>query len=218
MDFFMEKCLPVLLLALLLALCWLVGTLPAGAVEGGPSSVLFWGFVAGAIMAAFCGWLGYMFTDMASYRSDPRVGAGVVAVLAFVCTFWAPGHTLLNGHNEAAYLREMAPKVVAFGLRHFDEIDTDRNGEMNETEMDNALERLSLSGSEREILSLMIAQRSDAGHVIGSSTSTTYVWIPVGDKGGGYMSPITTTTYYYAINRADLEGYPARVKEKYKHW
>lgn len=217
MNFFIEKCISLLLLGLVLALCLMCGNLPASAKEGGPGAVLGWGLLVSVIMAALGGWLGYMFFDVNNY-GKPRTGAGIIGFLAFACAFYPPGHTLVNGHKDAAYLRETAPKVSAFGLSRFEEIDTDRNGEMSEEEMNDALEKLSLSGSERELLALMIAERSNAGHVIGSSTSTTYVWIPVGDQGGGYMSPITTTTYYYAINHTDLNGYAQRVTEKYKNW
>lgn len=43
------------------------------------------------------------------------------------------------------------------------------------------------------------------------------MWISTGN-GGGFMSPVITTTYIYGVSRGDLEHYPERVNEKWKLW
>ncbi len=200
---------------LMLGLCFIVGMLPASAVAGGASSVLTWGIIAGLIMAALCAWLGYMFGDME--YNNPRPTAIISAIIAFAVTMWLPVDTYVNGHSYAVYARQVAPIVQTFVLEHFDDIDGDRDGTITDEEMGTALSRLSLTNEQRQALEFMRNNQSEAGHVIGSYTTTTYVWISTGN-GGGFMSPVITTTYIYGVSRGDLEHYPERVIEKWKQW
>jgi hypothetical protein len=211
----MGKVLFTIFGVVMLGLCFIVGMLPAGAVEGGSSSVLTWGIFAGLIMAALCAWLGYMFGDME--LNKPRATAIVSAIIAFAVTMWLPVDTYVNGHSYAVYARQVAPVVRTFVLEHFDDIDGDGDGTITDSEMDTALSRLSLTNEQRQALEFMRSNQSEAGHVIGSYTTTTYVWISTGN-GGGYMSPVITTTYIYGVSRGDLEHYPERVIEKWKLW
>ncbi len=211
----MGKVLFTIFGVIMLGLCFIVGMLPASAVEGGASSVLTWGIIAGLIMAGLCSWLGYMFGDMEFNR--PRPTAIICAIIAFAMTMWLPIDTYVNGHSYAVYARQVAPVVRTFALEHFDEIDVDRDGTITDSEMDNALSRLSLTNEQRQALEFMRSNQSEAGHVIGSYTTTTYVWISTGN-GGGFMSPVITTTYIYGVSRGDLEHYPERVIEKWKQW
>ncbi len=204
-----------LLALLMLGLCVLMGMLPAGAVEGGASSVLIWGVVTALIMGAFSAWIGYMMGDMEF--NNPRATAIVSAVVAFIATMWLPADTYINGHSYAVYARKMAPVVRNFVLEHFDQIDADRSGTISDEEMGAAISTLSLTDEQRQALQFMRDNQSEAGHVTGSYTTTTYVWISTGN-GGGYMSPIITTNYIYGVNRGDLEHYPERVIEKWKLW
>lgn len=204
-----------LMAALCLGLCFIVGMLPASAVEGGSTSVLTWGIIAGLIMAAACGWLGFMFADMEFQSTRPATI--ICAVVAFGVTMWLPVDTYVNGHSYAVYARQVAPTVKSFVLEHFDQIDTDLSGTITDEEMGTALANLSLTDEQRRALEFMRSNQSEAGHVIGSYTTTTYVWISTGN-GGGYMSPVISTNYIYGVNRSDLENYPARVIEKWKLW
>jgi len=215
LEFFMGKILPGVMIFLLLALCAGVGAFPASAVAGGPGSVFGWGLLAMIVMAAFCAIVGYVAWGIANL-ADPKTGAVIIGIVAAVCTLVLPINTLINGYRDAAIHGEMAPKVQSFALRHFDDIDANHDGTITDGEMQQAIEQLRLSAEEREILTYLRAQQSEAGHVISSSTTTTWVWISIGNS--GYLSPITTTHYLYGINRQDLAGYPSRVTERYKKW
>jgi hypothetical protein len=217
MDLF-GKFLFGFLALLLLGLCYIVGMLPASAVEGGASPVLIWGIVAGLVMGAFCAWMGWMFGDM-EFNSDrsPRIAAIISGIAAFVVTMWLPVNTYTNGHDYAVYARQISPIVRTYVIENFDRIDVDHNGDISDEEMGAALSNLTLTDEQRRALEFMRNNQSEAGHVIDSYTTTTYVWISTGN-GGGYMSPIITTTYIYAVSRGDLEHYPERVTEKWKLW
>ena len=211
MDWFMDYVFPWLMAALMLALCVLIGMLPASAVSGGASSVWLWGLLCALVMTAVCGWIAYMMADMSFYRHQ-WLAAVVFGIASFAATMYFPADTLINGHKYAAYTREIAPHVAAFGTKRFAEIDNG-DGIITDEEMDGALSTLTLDASERRLLEHMDSAQSDVGHVIGSYT--TYVWISTGN-GGGYFSPIEN--YIYGISRSDLESYHARMIEKWKHW
>ena len=141
----------------------------------------------------------------------------MAALLACICTLVLPVRTLVTGHSTAEHLRTMAPVVRIFALERFDEIDADGNGTITDGEMEQATDKMRLSGAERAALSHMRRQLSEIGHVIDSYTTTTFIWIGDGN-GGGYMMPMVTTYYLYGIGKQDLATYPARVVEKYKQW
>lgn len=212
----MEKFLLFLLAALLLGMGFFLGLLPASAVSGGASSVLLWGIVTAGVMGALAYWLTFMVADMEVER--PHLIATIGAIIMFGVTMWAPGDTLVNGHRYATYARYIAPIVKTYVLEHFDEVDANGDGIITDSEMESALKRLSLKSEQRQALEFMRANQSEAGHVIDSYTTTTYVWISTGQNGAGYMSPVITTTYVYAVSRGDLEHYPERVIEKWKEW
>lgn len=214
--FFMEKVLPAVLLAVLLALAFIVGGLAASSVAGGAASVLGWGLLVTVLMTAFCAFMGFMVCAMSEY-GDQRVGAIVVAALAAIATFAMPARTLMNGASDARLHREWSVKAQAFGQQNFDAIDTDGSGMIVDAELASAVQRLRLTGEERELLIYLRAQQGEAGHVIDSHSSTTLIWIGNG-RGGGHFSPVTTTTYVYGITRQDLEGYPQRVQHKWRKW
>jgi hypothetical protein len=212
----MGKFLFGLLALLILAVCFFVGMLPASAVSGGASSVLGFGLLAAVIMSGFSIWIAWMIADMETGR--PRLVATICGAIAFATTMWLPADTIINGQRYAAYARYITPIVRAYVLANFHEIDTDDSGVITDEEMSTALSRLTLSQEQRQALEFMRGNQSEAGHVIDSYTTTTYVWISTGPNGAGYMSPIITTHYIYGISRRDLEGYPERTIEKWKHW
>lgn len=212
----MEKFMLFLLAALMLAMGFFLGLLPASAVDGGASSVLLWGIVTAGAMGALTYWLAFMVADFEVER--PRLAATICAIIMFGVTMWFPGDTLINGHRYAAYARHISPIVKTYVLEHFDEVDANGDGIITDGEMEQALNRLSLTDEQRQALEYMRANQSEAGHVIDSYTTTTYVWITTGPNGAGYMSPVITTHYVYAVSRGDLEHYPERVIEKWKKW
>jgi len=212
----MGKILFAMLAAIMLVACFFMGMIPALAVGGGASSVLTLGILLAGVMAAFCAWIGFMVADMEAKR--PALIATICGVIGFVTSMWLPADTLINGHRYAAYARHITPIVRTYVLEHFDDIDTNKSGIITDEEMSAALERLQLTDDERRALEYMRSNQSEAGHVIDSYTSTTYVWISTGPNGAGYMSPVITTVYIYGISRGDLENYPERTIEKWKHW
>lgn len=212
----MEKFIHILLATLLLAMGLFLGLLPASAVDGGSSSVLLWGIVTAGAMGALGYWLTFMAADMETNR--PHRVATIGAIIMFGATMWFPADTLINGHRYAAYARNIAPIVKAYVIEHFDEVDANHDGIITDGEMESALNRLPLTGEQRQALEFMRANQSEAGHVIDSYTTTTYVWISTGPNGAGYMSPVISTTYVYGVSRGDLEHYPERVIEKWKQW
>ncbi|MBP9091206.1 hypothetical protein KBI23_09265 [bacterium] len=209
---FFDTALPAVIAALFLILCVGLGSVTAGAVENGPTSLVIYGMVVGLVMAVVASFLVSISTD-----SDSMVGTIVAAVVVFAATVYYPADTLINGHQYAANVRVMAPVVRKIGLERFGDIESHGNGLIVEADLDKAVSGLTLTGEELSALSHMRSNLSDVGHVIDSHTSTTYVWISTGN-GGGYMSPIISTTYTYGINRADLESYPQRMIEKWKNW
>ena len=217
LDFFVEKVLFGILVLLVLFLCFLAGGMAASEIEGGPSAVVQWACVAAVIMGAIGAFIGYIWWDIADF-GKPITGAIFIGFIAVACTALLPADQYVNGHSVAVYHREQAPLVQAFALRHFDEIAIGHADTITDGMMDMAVDHANLSTEDHDLLVYMRAQQSEVGHVIDSYTTTTYVWISTGTNGGGYMSPVTTTTYIYGINRGDLESYPARVTEKYKMW
>lgn len=212
----MGKIMFAFLAVLILGACFLMGMIPALAVDGGASSVLTLGILLGGVMAAFSAWMGFMFADMENLR--PALTATICGVVAFAVSMWLPADTLMNGQKYAAYARYITPIVRTVALELFDEIDSDKSGIITDEEMKSALERLTLTSEERRALEYMRSNQSEAGHVIDSYTVTTYVWISTGSNGAGYMSPVVTTYYIYGISRSNLETYPERTIAKWQKW
>ncbi len=207
----MDTLLKVLLVGLTAALFLLIGSIPAAtAMKDGPGNLIFWG----ALVAGFAGAATALFAASLGARRETFVVGGCSAFVTFLPTLFV----MLTGNSTADFQREMAPKVVSLASARFDELDANHNGDITDEEMKTALANLSLTGEERRVLEHMRTEQSEIGHVIDSYDTTTYVWIPIGDSGGGYLSPVTSTTYVYAINRQNLQGYLAKVTEKYKHW
>jgi hypothetical protein len=107
---------------------------------------------------------------------------------------------------------EMAPKVRAFALQHFDEIDDDHDGIITDGDMKQAIKRF--SGEERELLVFMRKQQSEVGHAISSYITTSTYLLPFGDV--WVPQEQSAADYVYGISRDDLIGYPDRVTKKYK--
>jgi hypothetical protein len=217
MDFFVEKILFGLLVACILALCACAGGMAASSFTAGPATLVVCTVIAVVVMGAVGAWIGYMWWDMADL-GKPVIGLIIIGALAVVCTVFLPANQLINGHDIAALHREQAPRVQSFALHHFDEIAIDHTETITDGMMEQAIDHANLSAADHDLLVYMREQQSEVGHVIGSYETTTYVWISTGTNGSGYMSPITTTTYIYGINRNDLDSYPERVAELYSKW
>lgn len=212
----MGKVLFALLAIVMLAGCFLMGMLPASAVSGGASSVLGFGLLTGGIMAGFTAWIAWMIADMETRR--PALVATICGAIAFATTMWLPADTIINGKQYAAYARHITPIVRTYVIDNFNAIDTDGTGVITDEEMDAALSNLTLTQEQRQALEFMRSNQHEAGHVIGSYTTTTYVWISTGPNGRGYMSPVITTHYIYGVSRGDLENYPERTIAKWQKW
>lgn len=192
-----------------------MGIFAAEAIDGGPRSVIFWALVTAFSVGAAYSFLGLIAAEMAGLRNPIPVMVlvgGATAALSLIM----PVQTLLTARKEGAYLLQMAPKVTAFGLAHFDAIDSDGDGIMTESEMEAAMRRWS-DDDEWKLFRHMFEQRSELGHVVDSSSDMTFIWIYDGN-GGSTMTPVTNTTYYYGISRCDLQGYTVKVTKKYSRW
>jgi hypothetical protein len=219
MDFFIAYIYLPFTALLILLLTTALGTLPASAVEGGRKGVIWAALLTMAFIGALYAGFGYMLWDITFYRSSdwpPSAGAYIGFAVAVVCIAICPIHTLLTGSSRAQFLRDMAPRVQPFIERHFATIDQDGDGVISEADLKQPLSSLGLDSEEMAMLQHIKDELSQIGHVIGSYTTTTWVWISVGK--GGYLSPMTSTHNVYGISAKDLPDYPARVIEKYKHW
>lgn len=217
MGVLMDVLVPLILVGLILVLCVMGGFLATElSVESGAGALIFAALLTTAAMTAFCAWLGGGYAEM-TYRAEPRSGAIVMGVLGALCTLYGPVSALLSASSDAAAHRAWAPKAQAFAQQHFDKLDANRDGTITDPELERASNTLFRSGEAHEIVGYLRNQQQYAGHVIDSYTTTTYVWISDG-KGGGYMSPVISTTYVYGITRHDLERYPARIKHKWRNW
>jgi hypothetical protein len=107
---------------------------------------------------------------------------------------------------------EMAPKVQAFALQHFDEIDADHDGIITDGDIKQTIE--CFSGAERDLLVHMREQQSEVGHAISSFITTSTYLLPFGDV--WVPQEQSAADYVYGISRDDLIGYPDRVTKKYK--
>lgn len=211
---FMDILLSSLLIACILGMCFLIGLLAASSFESGAATLWIWTLVACALCGAFSGWIGFIFADMEFGHA--RAWSLGLGLLGAVVTALPSASFLIHGHEIAAYHREMAPKAQSYALQHFDDFDRDHNGTITDDEL--SATASSLPTAEGRLFAQYLRdEQSIAGHVTGSYETTTYVWISTGN-GGGYMSPVTTTTYIYGITRGDLEGFTARTNERYKRW
>lgn len=205
----------VLALGVIALTCFLIGLLPATAVEGGPAGVVILGGIVSAVLAVIVYFAVHFVIE---YRSDSAVSiARIFAGCAFAVTMLPSGFTYLTGHGQAAYVREMAPEVRAYGLEFFNVLDTSAEGVISEEELETSLSRLNYDDSNYTALSFISSNKSDVGHVVGQKAHTTFVWQSTG-KGTGYMRTIITYTNIYAISRGDLETFPDRMNKKWKHW
>lgn len=211
---FMDIFIPTLLIGLIYALCFIVGMLASASYEGGAATMMVWTFVAAAICGGVSGWIGFMMADMEF--NNPRGWALGIGLLGAIVTAIPSVSFLINGAEIAAYHRAMAPKAQSYVLEHFDDFDRDHSGMIIDSELETAANVLPTAEG-RQIAQYLRDEQSIAGHVIDSYTTTTWVWISTGN-GGGYMSPVTTTTYIYGITSGDLQGWTARVKERYQRW
>lgn len=127
--------------------------------------------------------------------------------------FTIPLLVLMLDDDNKAPTAVMAPKVQTYALEHFDELDVDKDKTLTADELKYAASKPKLPAEEKAILDFMRDNMDTIGHVIGTETSTDFIWIPTGD-GGGFFSPIITTHNIYGINSQDLESYLNRLKKK----
>jgi hypothetical protein len=204
----------VALLACIMGVCLLIGLLASSSFESGAEAMALWTALACVICGALSAWLGFMIADMEF--DNVRAWTIGIGLAGAIVTALPSASFSLQGHEIAAYQREMAPKAQAYALANFGDFDRDNSGLITDDELATAASSLP-SAEGRQYAQFLRDEQSLAGHVIGSYDTTTYVWISTGN-GGGYMSPVTTTTYIYGITRDDLSGFTARTNERYKRW
>ncbi len=206
--------IPTLFAGVGIALCVAAGSISTSVVSRGPRAVIVYALQTAAIASSFGAIAGVLVWQM-GHLGSPLTGAYTVGVLTGMSSLLVPFWQLKEGYNYASHLRKSAPQIQAFAILFFDTIDTNRDGEITEDDMCEAMHSFAID--EQQLLQSMRNQLPEIGHAIGSTSSTTYVWINIAN-GGGYFSPITLTNTIYAINRADLISYVDRIVEKYKRW
>lgn len=175
----------------------------------GPPAVL----VAGLLTAAVCG---FAFFKFATIELETAWAPVVVGIISFAIAASFPISEYNDGAKTAEYHRQMSAIVSTYFIENFKSMDKNGNGEIDVAEMDSALEGVDDTNAQYRIRYLK-NYRSNIGHVIDSYTTTTMVWISHG-KSGGHMQPVTTTHYIYAVNKTDLENYPAEIRHEYRNW
>lgn len=206
--------IPIVFAGVGIALCVAAGLISTSVVSRGPRAVIVYALQTAAIASSFGAIAGVLVWQM-GHLGSPLAGACIIGALAGLSSLFLPFCQLKDGYNYASKLRKLAPQIQAFAILFFDKIDINRDGEITDDDMCKAMHTFAID--EQQLLQFMRNQLPEIGHAIGSTSSTTYVWINIAN-GGGYFSPITSTNIIYAINRVDLISYVDRIAEKYKHW
>ncbi len=220
MDFIMFTVIPILLTAMMAVLLFILGTMSSqSAISRGRSGVFTAGTITGLFAGALLGFFVWFLANMDyHWRPHAMTVAYACAAVSFLICFAPALFTLLTGKQTAEYLRQIAPTVKEIGLASFAEADQDGDGTLTTKELALALEKLGVDPKDRRrILKHIHEEISEVGHVIDSYTTTGFIFI-ANPKGGGIMVPTTTTHYVYGVSRSDLESYPDRIIQKYRHW
>ncbi len=191
----------------------LVGLLVAiTVVSGGPAVVGSVSLTAGLVLSALCAY--YLQDEL---FADRRSFGAIFCIAVFIGAMAMPINTLYVGPQDARSHREMASKLQAFCLQHFNDVDSDRDGIITKSELKNAIKSSSFSEEDKQVLVFLLENLSEAGHIIQSQTAITETFIGNG-QGGGFFAPGVSVTNVYGISVHDLEIYPDRVAEMYQNW
>lgn len=217
-NFILDRVVPIVIgFGIALGFCVFAGFLTVSATdEMGPTALLEWGLLITVIMVPIATYMGYVTINDAMQFNRPKLALCIIAIVMAVSTFALPFNTLMHGHEDAVYHRQMAQKVEDFALQHFDELDTLHGGIISDGDITQALHALRYRNEERTLLAYMQAELSEVGHVTYSYTTTMTIY----QKFGDVTIPQTekVTHYTYGISKDDLKQYPRRVREKYKQW
>lgn len=133
---------------------------------------------------------------------------GIICASAYALTV---GFLSARLEDQIRRLVHMAPRVLAYGLDHFQELDANDDGIITKEDLEELPKGTSTDGS--ELREHIASNLDEIGHVVDSDISTTFVY-----TGGPSTLPITYTHCRYGVSREDLQTYPERVRKKYQSW
>ena len=151
---------------------------------------LIFAVLGGGIYWAVC--LDEPVADDPFVHSFPTAGI-VVGILHLVGALAFPVAMLKHEHQDAQYWRALAPRVQAYGLAHFDEIDADGDGII----------------TQGELKSFINAQPSPISPELQGLQDD---FINIG------FQLVTRKGHKHLINREELSGYAESVVHKWKKW
>ncbi len=214
----MNRLIPTIMGLLLVAIICILGCLGALfaeiAVASGPFTYLLSATVGSllcALMTFFSASLAIgLFTNDELSVTDNRNNAISYAIsgILFLASMTMSIVNFNGMGAKAVHLNENANTLQQAALAFFNKVDANHNGTITEQELIQALNTSVLNKEESRVAEDINNRRSEVGHVIDQQTHI----IPSG------KTIIVTTTYTYGVNAQDLETYPARIKDKYKHW
>jgi len=200
---------------MLMSLSVTLGLIPAVGVYRGPTTL--------GILSGLSAGLVFMISTIATactvnpaVFNDQCTGPVMVGLLAGACNLVVPVYVLISSYSSANRHNKMAPLVSQFLLERFDDINLARDGVITSSDLDHALAIPALPKEMRKVLAYAKAEQGAIGHITGSYMTEETVYVPF-----GYMAvPATQQVekHTYGICRADLEAYPAKVKNEFKDW
>ncbi len=199
-------CLFLLLTILLAGLMLCVnGVATEVLLSFGAIPVLASGIVICLIDGLFTYWVLNSVLQEFEYNSKPSKNWPKNLVICFsilvtIIVFYAPGETLIKGHNRAKSLRTIAPLVQQMAGDVFDDIDTNKDGILTESELKNHINQIPATSDIHTALVHTYNDIEGVGHIIGSFISTSAI------------------LYTYGVSRKDLQTYPTRVTQRWKNW
>lgn len=178
-------------------------------LANGPLAFLLGATLCSVLAAAANGLLIYVMIGNYSRASQHRVS------LSFAYTFFAFGVALIppfvsmDGiHTKASNINDSSRITQQRLVQLFETLDTNNNGVITSIELVSAIKRNTLSNSDLSIVENACANVAEIGHVVDKHTHFTTT--------GHTMVPYTV--YTYGISKSDLNNYPERMIQRYKHW
>ncbi len=212
----MNSLITILLGLLQIALICITATLGLAfaeiVLEYGPTTYL----VAATCGSVLCALLTYFIASMAidvfsiATCSEDRnkVIACAVSAILFVVSMTFPIMSFHGMRARAVDLIENSNSLQQTALTFFYKVDADNNGTITDQELEQAINTSRLSPKEISIANDIKDRKPEVGHVIDQQTHV----MPAG------KTCMVYTTYTYGITSQDLDTYPSRIRDRYKHW
>jgi hypothetical protein len=211
----MKTIVALLLMGCLIALCWVAGDIAVwlGKTDG-PRAIYAWGLIT-AVTACLSLLITLTATEMSKVKFKcVCLGGGIACAVACM---WAPINFVASEKKRIQEFLNQAPVVTVCGIRHFQEIDNNKDGLLSSSELVTAINAPRLKEN-RATLQYMFAHVPEIGHLVRSVTST--IKIPM--YGPGFKTEklmyVTTRHEEFAISFVDLNEYEFRMRRRYQSW